>query len=642
MADAKPPSTTTVATPPAQPAQAAPAAAPAPAPATPAPSPAPASTTATPKPPPRPVPTFLKPLQFMGVPRGVLTWKPRLPSRNWSIFLVTVGTLSYLYYDDRKQCRQIRRDYCDKVSHLAHESMRTNDWPRKVVVYTTKSPGDDDYDQALRYFKKYVKPILVAAAVDWEVTNGTKHGGLARELQARFQERRRKLLGLEPWDATASDPNMPHSPFALTPQQQLQREIDGGIVLVGRPALKEWAWALKNGWGTPLEVVKRDRDQEIAAELAEDHAFDELPVGEDEQQRQQQQGDGGLAFAEMSEKDRAIAALADGAEADGAGAPLPSRFGGAGGPNPAFGGGGPNAFTSMMQARPTAGGSDAASPKPKTEAEVRAAKMDARLLEPPAQIPAQPPICFVDFTNLVGWRNIPLRMYNFFRVRDKVRAGAELGLTIVYGTKETARDFQAGPSPASASAGLAGGGGEVSDVPPQGGDLDWGLESEERYAPYFLKTADNIDESRRAYYKALPTHLKDARDLARGVREPSRLERNDPPKTEAELREQRLKKEVGWRNNLMGFDIIRPERGVEWDERWRGSIRVFTLDDERRRVIDAEQQERRERQQREGSSGAVKGKGKGVEVDVVVDEELKGSKPAQVVEESQSRWWKLF
>ncbi|EPQ26831.1 uncharacterized protein PFL1_05466 [Pseudozyma flocculosa PF-1] len=580
MADAKPPSTTTVATPPAQPAQAAPAAAPAPAPATPAPSPAPASTTATPKPPPRPVPTFLKPLQFMGVPRGVLTWKPRLPSRNWSIFLVTVGTLSYLYYDDRKQCRQIRRDYCDKVSHLAHESMRTNDWPRKVVVYTTKSPGDDDYDQALRYFKKYVKPILVAAAVDWEVTNGTKHGGLARELQARFQERRRKLLGLEPWDATASDPNMPHSPFALTPQQQLQREIDGGIVLVGRPALKEWAWALKNGWGTPLEVVKRDRDQEIAAELAEDHAFDELPVGEDEQQRQQQQGDGGLA--------------------------------------------------------------DAASPKPKTEAEVRAAKMDARLLEPPAQIPAQPPICFVDFTNLVGWRNIPLRMYNFFRVRDKVRAGAELGLTIVYGTKETARDFQAGPSPASASAGLAGGGGEVSDVPPQGGDLDWGLESEERYAPYFLKTADNIDESRRAYYKALPTHLKDARDLARGVREPSRLERNDPPKTEAELREQRLKKEVGWRNNLMGFDIIRPERGVEWDERWRGSIRVFTLDDERRRVIDAEQQERRERQQREGSSGAVKGKGKGVEVDVVVDEELKGSKPAQVVEESQSRWWKLF
>ncbi|KAN0065222.1 mitochondrial import inner membrane translocase subunit tim54 [Thecaphora frezii] len=565
---------------------------------------APAATTsaapnaAKPKAAPRPIPPYLKPLQFMGVPKSVLTWKPRLPSRNWSIFLVTVGTLSYLYYDDRKQCRQIRQDYCDKVRHLSQEAMKTNAWPRKVVVYTTKSPGDDDYDQALRHFKKYVKPVLVAAGIDWEVTNGTKHGGLARELQARFQERRRKLLGLEPWDASASDPNMPHSPFALTPQEQLQREIDGGVVLVGRPALKEWAWALKNGWCTPLEVVKRDRDQEIAAELSEDHAFDELTADQPE----------AALDAEMSEKDRAIAALADGAEEDGAGAPLPSRLSSV---NPAFKPG-PNAFTSVIKApQPTPVGS---APKPKTEAELRAAKMDPQLLEPPAQIPAQPPICFVDFTNLVGWRNIPLRMYQFFHVRDKVKQGAELGLQIVYGTKETAREFQPG-RPGTLP-------GEVPDAPPQGGDLDWGLESEEKYAPYFLKTQKNIEEAKESYYKALPQKLKDARDLARGVREPSRLEKNDPPKTEMELREQRLKKEIGWRNNLMGFDIIRPEKGVEWDERWRGSLRVLQIPDELRAQIDAEQEERR--RQREAEAAAKKAEVKAMETKVV-ESDLAGS-----------------
>ena len=532
------------------------------------------------KAPPREIPRYLKPLQFMGIPRSVLAWQPKLPSRNWSIFIVTVSSLTYLYYDDRKQCRQIREEYCDKVRHLSQERMHPSEWPRKVIVYATRSPGDDDYDKAGRYFKKYVKPVLVAAGIDWEITNGTKHGGLARELQARIHERRRKLLGLEPWDETSEALGQPITPFSLSPQQELQRELDGGVVLVGRPALKEWAWALKHGWGTPVEVAKIDRDDLLAKELAEDHVFDEIP---DEKENEM-----------MSEKDKAIAALAADAEEDGAGAPLSSSS-----YRPGSVPHGPNAFISAFKGQ----SAQAAQTKEKvlTEAEKLAARLDPKLLEPPSQIPAQPPICFVDFTNLVGWRNIPLRMYQFFRQRDKVLHGAELGLQIVYGTKETAREFQAG-RPGSFV-------GEVPDSPPQGGDLDWGLESEEKYTPYFLKTEKNISESKESYYKALPQHLKDTRDLTRGLREPSRLEKSDPPKTEMELREQRFEKEKEWRNSLMGFNIVRPEKGVEWDERWRGSIRVFDLSPEERARIDAEQKERqalkRAQQEKEKEEAAV-------------------------------------
>ncbi|CDS00896.1 hypothetical protein [Sporisorium scitamineum] len=520
----------------------------------------------------------------MGIPKSVLAWKLHLPSRNWSIFLVTVSTLSYLYYDDRRQCKLIRQDYIDKVKHLSTAPMKPGEWPRKITVYATRSPGDDDYDKALRYFKKYVKPVLVAAGIDWEVTNGTRHGGLARELQSKIQERRRKLLGLEPWmdDITA----MSQTQFSLTPQQELQREIDGGLVLVGRPALKEWAWALKNGWCTPLEVLKRDRDDELAQELAEDHAFDELPV-----EPSAATNDSASTPSEfLDEKDRAIAALAEsGGEEDGAGAPLPSRFGPGSankfGQAPYSLGSGPNAFSSMMGPSPAAA-AQAEKKRARTEAEAAAARLDPKLLAPPEQIPAQPPICFVDFTNLVGWRNIPLRMYQFFRQRDKVRHGAELGLTLVYGTKETAREFQPG-RPGTLP-------GQVSDVPPQGGDLDWGLQSEERYTPYLLKSDKNIAEARESYYKALPQHLKDARDLARGLREPSKLEKNDPSKTESELREQRFKKEKEWRNGEMGFEIVRPSKGVEWDERFRGSLRVFELSSEVRQQIDQQQQLRKE------------------------------------------------
>ena len=536
-----------------------------------------------PKPVPREIPAVLRPLEYMGIPKSVLAWKPRLPSRNWSIFLVTVGTLSYLYYDDRRQCRLIKEDYIDKVKHLSTAPMRPGDWPRKITVYATRSPGDDDYDKALRYFKKYVKPVLVAAGIDWEVTNGTRHGGLARELQSKIQERRRKLLGLEPWmdEITA----MSQTPFSLTPQQELQREIDGGLVLVGRPAYKEWAWALKNGWCTPLEVLKRDRDDELAQELAEDHAFDEIPA---DPSTSSTTGGASGPSEFLDEKDRAIAALADTGEEDGAGAPLPSRFGpGANkfGSAPYSLGSGPNAFNGMMGPSPAAA-AQAEKKRAKTEAEAAAARLDPKLLEPPAQIPAQPPICFVDFANLVGWRNIPLRMYQFFRQRDKVQHGAELALTLVYGTKETAREFQPGRDGTLP--------GEVPDTPPQGGDLDWGLDSEERYPPYFLKSDKNLAEARESYYKALPQHLKDARDLARGLREPSKIEKNDPSKTEAELREERFKKEKEWRNAEMGFDIIRPSRGVEWDEKFRGSLRVFELSSEVRQQIDREQRLRKE------------------------------------------------
>ncbi len=101
---------------------------------------------------------------------------------------------------------------------------------------------------------------------------------------------------------------------------------------------------------------------------------------------------------------------------------------------------------------------------------------------------------------------------------------------------------------------------EVPTTPPQGGDLDWGIESEERYPPYFLKSDKNIAESREAYYKALPKHLKDARDLARGLREPSKIEKNDPSKTESEFARTAIQEGEGMKNGEMGFDIFDQER----------------------------------------------------------------------------------
>jgi mitochondrial import inner membrane translocase subunit TIM54 len=96
-------------------------------------------------------------LQYTGIPPSWLDKRPRLPSRNWLIFLSITQSLIGFYVYDRHQSRKIRQEYVDRVKHLAEEPLQSLDFPRTVTVYSAKWPGDDDWDRGSRYFRKYVK-----------------------------------------------------------------------------------------------------------------------------------------------------------------------------------------------------------------------------------------------------------------------------------------------------------------------------------------------------------------------------------------------------------------------------------------------------------------------------------------------------
>jgi mitochondrial import inner membrane translocase subunit TIM54 len=100
---------------------------------------------------------FRAALRFTGIPPSWLDKRPRLPSRNWLIFLSISQSLIALYIYDRNQSRKIRQQYLDRVKHLAEEPLHSLDFPRTVTVYSAKWPGDDDWDRGSRYFRKYVK-----------------------------------------------------------------------------------------------------------------------------------------------------------------------------------------------------------------------------------------------------------------------------------------------------------------------------------------------------------------------------------------------------------------------------------------------------------------------------------------------------
>jgi import inner membrane translocase subunit TIM54 len=139
-------------------------------------------------------------------------------------------------------------------------------------------------------------------------------------------------------------------------------------------------------------------------------------------------------------------------------------------------------------------------------------------------------------------------IWDFFNQRQKVLSGAQCAYRLI---KSQTRPFE--PST----------------------DLDYGLDAEHYYKSSMKKYAANVEKIRAGYYKALPDKLKTARDLARGNREPTKDEINYPPPTEVELRAERLKKELRWRCDVAGWDIIKPEAPVAFDERFNGALQVF-------------------------------------------------------------------
>ena len=167
---------------------------------------------------------------------------------------------------------------------------------------------------------------------------------------------------------------------------------------------------------------------------------------------------------------------------------------------------------------------------------------------PSASIPQQPPILFVPFPNYLGFLQLPHMIWDFFNQRQKVLSGAQCAYRSI---ESQTRPFE--PST----------------------DLDYGLDAEHYYKSSMKKYAESVEKIRTGYHKALPDKLKTARDLARGNREPTKDDINYPPPTEVELRAERLKKELRWRGDVAGWDIIKPENPVAFDERFDGALQVF-------------------------------------------------------------------
>lgn len=176
----------------------------------------------------------------------------RLPSRNWSIFFSVVGSFAGAVYYDRRQKKLVQKKWCDLVADVAQKPLPVQQMPRKLTIYLSAAPGDG-IRPTRDYFREYIKPILVAAAMDYDVIEGRREGevryGTAEQI--RRLRRKRGEQGLNP---VGEEPDVAQAIDMIREKMQVLPEptLAGDLVL-GRHTWKEYIRGLHEGWLGPLD-----------------------------------------------------------------------------------------------------------------------------------------------------------------------------------------------------------------------------------------------------------------------------------------------------------------------------------------------------------------------------------------------------
>lgn len=176
----------------------------------------------------------------------------RLPSRNWSIFLSVVGSFSAAVYYDRRQKKLVQKKWCDLVADVAQRPLPVQQMPRKLTIYLSAAPGDG-IRPTRDYFREYIKPVLVAAAMDYDVIEGRREGEVRYGTAEQIRRLRRKR-GEQGQTPVTEEPDVAQAVEMIREKMQMLPEPGlGGDLVIGRHTWKEYIRGLHEGWLGPLD-----------------------------------------------------------------------------------------------------------------------------------------------------------------------------------------------------------------------------------------------------------------------------------------------------------------------------------------------------------------------------------------------------
>ncbi|KAJ1822382.1 mitochondrial import inner membrane translocase subunit tim54 [Coemansia sp. RSA 2599] len=136
--------------------------------------------------------------------------KKKLPSRNVALFWGGVfGVVGFYKYNKNESEKRLSY-YCKRAENVAQQASGALDTVRKVQVYIAVPMGELGTRKARMHWERYILPVFVAGALDYELTlvndietkdNGEEavvRGGVHSRVAEEIKERRRKRLEEEP------------------------------------------------------------------------------------------------------------------------------------------------------------------------------------------------------------------------------------------------------------------------------------------------------------------------------------------------------------------------------------------------------------------------------------------------------------
>ncbi|CCK73565.1 Tim22-complex subunit TIM54 NDAI_0G05820 [Naumovozyma dairenensis CBS 421] len=203
----------------------------------------------------------------------------KLPSRNWLIFWTVLTTgLSGIVYDKYQQ-RSIISHYTDLVKPFSKEPLPVQRKPRKITVFIAPPPNDY-LDTSLKIWRRYIKPVLYYAGLDYDVVEEDRQGVIRtkvaselRQLRLQLSEKKNGSIEHKHDDDEESstkekqelkaDPSEFLGVFykknkvavEIIPDDCLVEDpkMAGGVICIGRGAYKEYLTGLHEGLLGPLE-----------------------------------------------------------------------------------------------------------------------------------------------------------------------------------------------------------------------------------------------------------------------------------------------------------------------------------------------------------------------------------------------------
>lgn len=181
----------------------------------------------------------------------------RLPSRNWTIFWTLTGSFAGAVIYDKWQTKRMREKWCRLVAPIADEPLDAHTAPRRVTIYLAAPPGDG-LRSAREHFHTYVKPVLVAAAMDWDVVEGRKEGDVRHKTAERIRKHRQRQG--EGTQVEEEEDALTIEAIRLKNGSQPYSGV-GGDLVIGRHTWKEYIRGLHEGYLGPADSPKEPESE---------------------------------------------------------------------------------------------------------------------------------------------------------------------------------------------------------------------------------------------------------------------------------------------------------------------------------------------------------------------------------------------